>query len=94
MENFEKRGVAPHIVSYHEQILCMYNMIQFGGYIGFSNVDPNRSAGPFSPTTLAARPFADPRTFDAGFITKAGKHLPKIATELISFTRSTAQIWT
>ncbi len=93
MENFEKKGVAPNIVSYHEQILCMYHMIQFGGYIGFSNADPTRDSGPFGSHALAVRPFAEPITFDAGFIVKHGKHLPKIASELISFTKATIGTW-
>lgn len=93
LENFEKKGIVPKIVSSHEQILCMYHMIQFGGYIGFSNADPNMDTGPFSSTSLAVRPFADPITFDAGFIMKHGKHLPKIANELISFTKATTRLW-
>ena len=91
LQKFEKAGVMPNVVSYHEQISCMYHMVDFGGFIGFCNADPH-NPGMFGNTALAARPFAEPITFDAGFIMKKSKHLPKIARDLIAFTKNSVDI--
>jgi len=85
MGEFKRQGIIPHIISYHEQISCMINMVQLGMYIGFINIDRNfRAVG---CDHLVIRPLMDPLTFDAGFILKKGKYLPKIARELIHYTK-------
>lgn len=89
MENFEKKSVVPNIVSYHEQIICMFHMIQFGNYIGFTNAEVGCTYFPFGYNDLAVRPFAEPITFEAGFILKVGKKLPKIGRDLIGFVQNT-----
>lgn len=93
MENFERKGVVPNIVSYHEQIMCMFHMIQFGNYIGFTTAEEGFPYFPFGDVDMALRPFAEPIVFETGFITKAGKHLPKITRDLISFTKNTLNVW-
>ncbi len=93
MNAFEKADVIPNNISNHEQILCMYHMIEFGNYIGFSNVEAGRTTFAFGGTELAVRPFEEPMYFEAGFIMRQDKQLPRIARELIQFTQATAHIW-
>ena len=91
VEKFEQAGITPNIVSYHEQISCMYHMVDFGGFIGFCNADPH-NPGIFGNTALVARPFVEPISFEAGFITRKSKHLSKIARDLITFTKNSIDI--
>lgn len=93
IDAFEKHNVIPNTISNHEQILCMYHMIEFGNYIGFSNVTAGSSTFAFGGTELAVRPFEVPIPFEAGFIMKPDKQLPRIARELINFTMETRHIW-
>ena len=39
MTELEANDVVPKVVSCHEQIISMINMIHLGNYIGFLNVD-------------------------------------------------------
>lgn len=93
MDAFEKKDVIPNTISYHEQILCMYHMVEFGNAIGFSNVTEGSTTFAFGGTELAVRPFEEPILFEAGFIMKPGKQLPRIARELIRFTTETRDAW-
>ena len=93
IESFEKHNVIPNTISNHEQILCMYHMIECGNYIGFSNVTAGSSTFAFGGTELAVRPFEAPIPFEAGFIMKQDKQLPRIARDLINFTMETRHIW-
>lgn len=93
IDTFEKHNVIPNTISNHEQILCMYHMIEFGNYIGFSNVTAGSSTFAFGGTELAVRPFEAPILFEAGFIMKQDKQLPRIARDLINFTMETRHLW-
>lgn len=93
LENFEKKGIVPNIVSYHEQIMCMFHMVKFGSYVGFINAESGCTNFAFADTELVVRPFAEPILFEAGFITKTNKHLPKLARELIAFAQNTKSVW-
>ncbi len=84
IREFLKAGIMPEIVSSHEQIICMLNMIQLGEYIGFIDVDSDYHA--MGCESLAIRPFEEPVFFDVGFFMKEGKNLPGIALDLIDQT--------
>lgn len=85
----ERHGIVPHVVSCHEQIICMVNMIRLGDYIGFINAD--RSYHALGCEELIVRPFAEPIRFDVGFLLKQGKQIPRISRELIAFTQKTME---
>lgn len=91
MDSFKRFGVVPGTISNHEQILCMYHMVEFGNCIGFTNVAAGAFA--FGGTELAVRPFEEPITFEAGFLMKQDHHLSRIARELMDFTMRTKDIW-
>lgn len=93
MENFRESGVTPTIVSRHEQLLCMFHMIRYGGYVGFSNVEGNTPLFSGAGEPFVIRPFETPIQFDAGFIIKSGKRLPKIGRELVDFVIRTQSEW-
>ena len=93
IESFEQHNVIPNTISNHEQILCMYHMVEFGNYIGFSNVIPGSSTFAFGGAELAVRPFEVSLPFEAGFIMQQDKQLPRIARDLINFTLETRHIW-
>lgn len=80
---FEKRGCIPNIVSNHEQISCMIQMIHLGNYIGFINTDKQHIA--YGCSDLVIRPLTDPVYMQAGFIKKKGKVLTRLENEVISF---------
>lgn len=81
----ERHAIVPHVISCHEQIMCMVNMIRLGDYIGFINADKDYHA--LGCEELIVRPFEEPIRFDVGFILKQGKQIPKISRELIAFTK-------
>lgn len=85
MAELESNGVVPKVVSCHEQIISMINMIHLGNCIGFLNVDSSHRA--MGCEGLAIRSFSVPISFDTGYIARAGKHLPPFARQLIDYTR-------
>ena len=87
MTEFNQAGVFPRVRSTHEQIFCMLNMIKLGNFVGFLNASDPYMYQYLISSGLAVRAMDPPVTFDAGFLIKANRRLPKIATELISFTR-------
>ena len=89
-DEFSRKGVVPHVVSCHEQIMSMVNMVRLGNYIGFININERHCA--MGCDGLEIRSLESPITFEAGFLLKKGRHIPKIARELISFMRSTLAI--
>lgn len=81
-----RKGVVPHIISCHEQIMSMVNMVRLGNYVGFTNINEHHHA--MGCDNLVIRSFEEPITFEAGFLLKQDRHIPKIARELIAFIQS------
>ena len=86
LHEFEKQGCIPNIVSNHEQISCMIQMIHLGNYIGFINTDKRHMASGCSD--LVIRPLANPVYMKAGFIKKKDKTLTQLENEVVSFVQS------
>lgn len=92
MHEFQTHGVVPKEISYHDQIICIFDMVKYGNYICFVNEGAYLTLCDADPK-LEARPMSDPITFDVGFIMSKDTPLPKIGQELIEYTRTTAQYW-
>ena len=92
MDEFQKHGVVPRQISYHDQIICMFDMVKYGNYICFVNEGAYLTLCESDPG-LEARPLSRPITFDVGFIMRKDTPLPKIGQELIEYTRNTAKYW-
>ena len=73
LHEFEKQGCIPNIVSNHEQISCMIQMIHLGNYIGFINTDKRHMASGCSD--LVIRPLANPVYMKPDLSRKKIKHL-------------------
>ncbi len=86
LREFEKQGCIPNIVSNHEQISCMIQMIHLGNYIGFINTNKRHFAS--GCQNLVIRPLSDPVYMQAGFIKKKGKTLTRLEDEVVSFVKS------
>ena len=86
LHEFEKHGCIPNIVSSHEQISCMIQMIHLGNYIGFINTNKRHMASGCSG--LVIRPLKEPVYMNAGFIKKKGKTLTHLENAVISLVRS------
>lgn len=86
LREFEKQGCIPNIVSNHEQISCMIQMIHLGNYIGFINTNKRHFAS--GCQDLVIRPLSDPVYMQAGFIKKKGKALTRLENEVVSFVKS------
>lgn len=82
---FRSRGLTCHVVSSHEQISSMLNMVNMLNAVGFINADICNLGGEFSRFDL--RPLEKPIYFDAGFILCAGVQPPQITQELICFVQ-------
>lgn len=87
MEEFQRIGILPRIRSTHEQIFCMLNMVKLGNFVGFLNASDPIMRQYLTDIGLIIRPLDPPVTLAAGFIVNTRRHLPKLAEELISFTR-------
>lgn len=92
MHQFRTHGVVPRELSFHEQMICMFDMVKYGHYICFVNEGAFLSLRDADPK-LVARPMADPITFDIGFIMRKDIPLPKIGHELIDYIKNTSQYW-
>lgn len=92
MHEFQTHGVVPKEISYHDQIICMFDMVKYGNYICFVNKGAYLTLCDADPK-LEVRPMSDPITFDVGFIMSKDTPLPKIGQELIEYTKTTAQYW-
>lgn len=92
MHQFRTHGVVPRELSFHEQMICMFDMVKYGHYICFVNEGAFLSLRDADPK-LVARPMADPITFDIGFIMRKDIPLPKIGHELIDYIKNTSQHW-
>lgn len=92
MNEFKKRGVVPGNLSYHDQIICMFDMVKCANYICFVNEGAYVTLCDTDPA-LEARPLADPITFDVGFIKRSDTPLPKIGQDLIEFSINTSKYW-
>ena len=86
LKEFEKHGCIPNIVSNHEQINCMIQMIHLGNCIGFINTNKRHQASGCGDLVIC--PLKDPLLMEAGFIKKKGKHLSRLENEVVSFVRS------
>lgn len=82
---FEKRGISYQLVSSHEQLTCMFNMVSLLNAIGFTNADAYSQNCSF--TNLVLRPLEEPVYFDVGFIVRSDQRLPKITSDLIRYTQ-------
>ena len=87
MEEFQRIGILPRSRSTHEQIFCMLNMVKLGNFVGFLNASDPIMRQYLTDIGLTIRPLDPPVTFASGFIVNTRRHLPKLAEELISFTR-------
>ena len=87
MEEFQRLGILPRIRSTHEQIFCMLNMVKLGNFVGFLNASDPIMRQYLTDIGLIIRPLDPPVTFATGFIVNTSRHLPKLAEELIRFTR-------
>ena len=87
MEEFQRLGILPRIRSTHEQIFCMLNMVKLGNFVGFLNASDPIMRQYLTDIGLIIRPLDPPVTLATGFIVNTRRHLPKLAEELISFTR-------
>ena len=84
---FEQEGVIPKIVSSHEQIFGIFQMVKFGGYVGFINTDPGHHSFTLTDSELLLRPLEQNIHLNVGFIMRADRHPNRIAHELIDFTK-------
>ena len=87
MEEFQRVGILPRVRSTHEQIFCMLNMVKLGNFVGFLNASDPIMCQYLADIGLIIRPLDPPVTFATGFIVNTSRHLPKLAEELIRFTR-------
>ena len=87
MAQLQKAGAVPHIRSSHEQIFCMLNTIKFGNFVGFINASDPYMEQHLHQTGLILRRLEPAIEFQAGFISKSGKALPRIAEMLIEKAR-------
>ncbi|MFQ9716078.1 MAG: LysR substrate-binding domain-containing protein [Blautia sp.] len=86
LKKFEQNDCIPNIISIHEQINCMIQMIHLGNYIGFISTNKRRCASGCSD--LAIRSFEDPIIMPVGFMKKKGRKLTKLENNLVAFIRS------
>ena len=89
--HFEKCGIVPRVRSSHEQIFCMFNTIKFGNFVGFINAGDPYMVQHLHQTGLILRQFEPALEFQAGFLSKSGKTLPRIAEKLIIKARELEQ---
>lgn len=87
------KGIAPIIMAVHEQIICMLDMIKYGGCVGFINELPGSTKPSYYESSLCIRPFSEPILITGGLLTKKGKRLPKIVRDFMEFTKETRNIW-
>ncbi len=92
VHEFQRYGVVPREISYHDQIICMLDMVKYGNYICFVNESTYRTLVDTNPE-LVARPMTRPITFDVGFIMRKDVPLPKIGRELIEYAKKTSAQW-
>ncbi len=83
LDCFRKNGVIPKIVSSHEQVLGLLEMVKYRNCIGFINADPGEDVY----SDLVVMPLQEKIGFSVGFIYSAKSSLPKIGKELISFAK-------
>ena len=91
MSHLKQSGITPCVRSSHEQIFCMLNTIKFGNFVGFINADAPYMVQHLHQIGLILRQFEPALEFQAGFLSKAGKTLPRIAESLIVKARELAQ---
>ena len=83
LDCFRKNGVMPKIVSSHEQVLGLLEMVKYRNCIGFINADPGEDVY----SDLVVMPLQEKIGFSVGFFYSAKCSLPKIGKELISFAK-------
>lgn len=83
VSEFIRLGIVPNIVSQHEQIICMLNMIQSDNYVGFID----NGYFPLDRHNFALVPFEQPIRFDVGFFMQERKSVSRIAADLIELTK-------
>ena len=88
---FDRHGIIPNIVSFHEQIICMFNMVKMANFVSCVNADPGCETSSLTDDSLIYRPFEEPVYFRVGYLMKSGRRLPRIAEELIEFTKDYAK---
>ena len=91
LSHLEQSSITPCVRSSHEQIFCMFNTIKVGNFVGFINADDPYMVQHLHQIGLILRQFEPALEFQAGFLSKAGKTLPRIAESLIVKARELAQ---
>lgn len=82
---FDEHLVFPDIITQHDQMLCLLNIVEEGNFMGFVSTINNQH--PYGFECMEVRSFEKPITFDVGFITKKGKYIPRIARDFIRFVQ-------
>ena len=91
LSHLAQSSITPCVRSSHEQIFCMFNTIKVGNFVGFINADDPYMVQHLHQIGLILRQFEPALEFQAGFLSKAGKTLPRIAENLIVKARELAQ---
>ena len=91
LSHLAQSSITPCVRSSHEQIFCMFNTIKVGNFVGFINADDPYMVQHLHQIGLILRQFEPALEFQAGFLSKAGKTLPRIAESLIVKARELAQ---
>lgn len=81
----QSKDISCRIVSSHEQISSMLNMVHLLNAVGFINADTIGIDD--STSRFAVRPMAEPLRFDVGLIAREEHKLSPIARELIRFIK-------
>lgn len=92
MNGFQKKGVHPHIVSQHNQVFCMIQMVRYSDAIGFINEMDGYLNSSFDKE-FALRRIGDGLKIDVGFIMKSKKTLPLLGRELIKAAKENSEKW-
>ncbi|MBR0352006.1 MAG: LysR family transcriptional regulator [Oscillospiraceae bacterium] len=87
MQEMQKSGVVPNVVSSHEQVFTMINTVKFGDFIGFMAASDPYIRQYLTINGLILRHMERPILFESGFIMKSGRYLPSIGKELIEITK-------
>ncbi|MDD5921736.1 MAG: LysR family transcriptional regulator [Eubacteriales bacterium] len=90
MEEFRKRGIVPKVISHHDQLNCMIDMVRYGNYICLVNNGDFMTTG---GQDIVYRPLKDPLRFDVGFIWNSALPVPKIGQELADYLKETSKYW-
>lgn len=92
MTEFQRRAIVPHVVSQHNQVFCVMQMVRYNDSIGFIN-EMDGYLNSYLDKEFALRPIEDGIKFDVGFLMRSKKNLPMIGKELIKSAKRDSAKW-